>query len=169
MHRHILTSKMIALILLHTVGSVIASTSPRAHHLNDSYTFSQYLLDFSKSYPPNEYSRRLQIFQKNLAKILSHNDDITMDNNGRSKGGYVMGVNRFTDMEEHEIGKGFRRDMHPAWLEQLLMKREDHAHGAVATERTLGEASSKYSVSCCGFFRSLLREHRQASFLVSSI
>ena len=68
-----------------------------------------------------------------------------MESNGKAKKGFMMGVNKFTDLEEHEIGKGFRREMHPAWLDQLMIDAEEVA---MATERKLGQTSSKYSVSC---------------------
>ena len=115
------------------------STPPRAHQLNEAYTFSEYLSHFSKSYSnPEEYARRSQIFYSNLRKILAHNEG-RMDAAGKVKEGYVMGVNRFTDQAAHEIPMGYNK-AHKAYRGQV------EAGGIVtAMERRL-DSTASYSV-----------------------
>ena len=128
-------------------GGVAAAAPrrPRAHELDSLYTFEQYLLHFGKYYDnPDEYARRSRIFTKNLNKILSHNEG-KMDENGNilpDVGGYVMGVNIFTDYEINEIPKGYNKRMHPSWRTQF----EGGQHSLLKIERLLSDLSS-YSVS----------------------
>lgn len=128
-------------ILLFSAGAVSAVVSgadydgdaaPRAHQLDESYTFDQYLAHHDKSYDDaDEYDRRSQIFARNMKKILRHNEGkITED--GDVIKGYVMGVNMFTDVEVEELPMGYNKLHHPAWRSQLV-------GGAVLkTERLLG-------------------------------
>jgi cathepsin L len=127
-------------ILLAAATAASATAPPRAHQLNDTYTFSEYLNHFSKTYSnPEEYARRSQIFYANLKKILAHNEG-RMDADGKVMRGYVMGVNRFTDQEAHEIPMGYNK-AHRAYRGQL------EAGGVVtAMERRL-DATASYSVS----------------------
>ena len=116
---------------------------PRAHELDDSYTFEQYTTHFGKYYDdPDEFDRRSRIFYKNLKKIITHNEG-RMAEDGEiieGVGGYVMGVNMFTDVERHELPLGYNKMIHPAWRGQF----EDGAASKI--ERMLGGATS-YLVS----------------------
>eukprot|EP00584_Thalassiosira_punctigera_P026593 CAMPEP_0172578568 /NCGR_PEP_ID=MMETSP1067-20121228/138803_1 /TAXON_ID=265564 ORGANISM="Thalassiosira punctigera, Strain Tpunct2005C2" /NCGR_SAMPLE_ID=MMETSP1067 /ASSEMBLY_ACC=CAM_ASM_000444 /LENGTH=421 /DNA_ID=CAMNT_0013371265 /DNA_START=46 /DNA_END=1311 /DNA_ORIENTATION=- len=122
-------------ILLLSAAVASASNSggsaPKAHQLDESYTFEQYLSHFEKFYDdPEEYNRRSYIFAKNMDKILRHNEG-RMNEDGVVLEGYVMGVNMFTDVESHELPMGYNKAHHPAWKSQLS--------GAIArTERSLG-------------------------------
>lgn len=132
----------LGILLLSLTASSAATAAPRAHQLDETYTFSQYLTHFSKSYPNSEeYSHRSAIFYANLEKILNHNKG-RINEFGKVVKGYVMGVNRFTDLEVHELPMGYNK-AHRAW--------SDKKGGQVkATERRLGGTQS-YSVSmgCC--------------------
>ena len=127
------------------VAAAAPRRGPRAHELDSLYTFEQYLLHFGKYYNnPDEYARRSRIFTKNLNKILTHNEG-KMDENGDilpDVGGYVMGVNIFTDYEINEIPKGYNKRMHPSWRTQF----EGGQHSLLKIERLLSDLSS-YSVS----------------------
>jgi len=123
------------LFLLSAATAVSAANgpAPKAHQLDDSYTFEQYLSHFEKSYDdPAEYDHRSAIFAKNMKKILSHNvGKMTAD--GDVIEGYVMGVNMFTDVATDELPMGYNKALHPAWSSQL------RRGGAVtSTERLLG-------------------------------
>ena len=68
-----------------------------------------------------------------------------MDENGDilpDVGGYVMGVNIFTDYEIDEIPKGYNKRMHPSWRTQF----EEGQQSVLKIERLLSGLSS-YSVS----------------------
>eukprot|EP00580_Thalassiosira_gravida_P016848 CAMPEP_0201659162 /NCGR_PEP_ID=MMETSP0494-20130426/2010_1 /ASSEMBLY_ACC=CAM_ASM_000839 /TAXON_ID=420259 /ORGANISM="Thalassiosira gravida, Strain GMp14c1" /LENGTH=426 /DNA_ID=CAMNT_0048136557 /DNA_START=31 /DNA_END=1311 /DNA_ORIENTATION=+ len=123
------------LFLISAAAAVSAANgpAPKAHQLDDSYTFEQYLSHFEKSYDdPAEYGRRSAIFANNMNKILSHNVG-KMTAEGNVIEGYVMGVNKFTDVATNELPMGYNKAFHPAWSSQL--RRE----GAVtSTERLLG-------------------------------
>jgi len=123
------------LFLLSAATAVSAANgpAPKAHQLDDSYTFEQYLSHFEKSYDdPAEYDHRSAIFAKNMKKILSHNVG-KMTAEGDVIEGYVMGVNMFTDVATDELPMGYNKALHPAWSSQL------HRGGAVtSTERLLG-------------------------------
>mmetsp|Transcript_8540 Transcript_8540/g.12477 ORF Transcript_8540/g.12477 Transcript_8540/m.12477 type:complete len:419 (-) Transcript_8540:77-1333(-) len=116
------------LILSAAVSAAAASSSaPQAHELDESYTFDEYLSHHGKDYSgdPEEYNRRQQIFEKNLKKILAHNEG-KMDESGELlNGGYVMGVNRFTDVDLEELPMGYNKNLHPDWSSQLMMHGED--------------------------------------------
>lgn len=115
---------------------------PRAHELDKSYTFEQYLAHYKKAYDdPDEYARRSRIFARNLNTILRHNGEKKMTKDGDIVGGgYVMGVNAFTDVDIEELPTGYNKLVRTAWGSQLL---ED---GALKMERLLGGIQS-YSVS----------------------
>lgn len=134
------------IIVLTIVGVMSTTYPPRAHELDASYTFDQYLLHFSKSYNDREYSHRFQIFQSNLQRILDHNQG-RMDEAGNVINGYVMGINAFTDRESSEIPMGFSREMHPAWRGQLNNLKEIWVEKIISTERKLVDASYVYLVS----------------------
>jgi len=123
------------LFLFSAAAAVSAANgpAPKAHQLDDSYTFEQYLSHFDKSYDnPAEYGRRSAIFAKNMKKILSHNVG-KMTAEGDVIEGYVMGVNMFTDVATDELPMGYNKALHPAWSSQL------RRGGAVtSTERLLG-------------------------------
>mmetsp|Transcript_46571 Transcript_46571/g.97858 ORF Transcript_46571/g.97858 Transcript_46571/m.97858 type:complete len:427 (+) Transcript_46571:179-1459(+) len=112
-------------------------TPPLAHHLDASYTFEHYLAHFSKSYnDPDEYTRRSKLFAANLETILSHNEGKMNEDGDLIKGGYVMGVNTFTDFDTDELYFGYNKAMHPEWSSQLN-------GGASKTERRLGKIDTK--------------------------
>ena len=114
-----------------SVAAAAKSSPPRAHELDDSYSFEEYIIHHDKEYSdPTEYSRRQQIFDKNLKMILAHNEG-RMDESGEVLSGYVMGVNRFTDVDLEELPMGYNKNLHPAWSSQLMMHGED----VFATER----------------------------------
>jgi hypothetical protein len=122
-----------------TATSATSTAAPRAHQLDDTYTFSEYLVHFSKSYSnPKEYAHRHQIFTANVKKILDHNEG-RMDESGKVTKGFVMGVNRFTDQEVHEMPMGYNKK-HRVYRGQI------EAGGVVtAMERRL-DGTSSYSV-----------------------
>ena len=64
------------------------------HHELDNYTFDQYLRESHKKYSGDEYHKRLEIFNENLLKIKTHN---------QQKRSWKMGVNKFTDMTPKEV------------------------------------------------------------------
>jgi len=126
-----------AIVLLSAAAVVSAANRhggplpPRAHQLDATYTFDEYLSHFDKSYDdPDEYDRRSSKFAENLDMILSHNEG-RMTENGDVLKGYVMGVNKFTDAYgAEELPLGYNKALHPAW---------SPAGGAVLrTERLLG-------------------------------
>jgi cathepsin L len=141
MHRTIRFLTPLSLAALAAAGS---SSPPRAHELDGSYTYSQYTSHFNKSYSADEYERRSEIFERNLRKILDHNA-ARADRAGI--GGYLMGVNEFTDRETTEVKLGWNKLMHFAWRDQFrknVLLLEEKA--SVSAERFLGGAKS-YSVS----------------------
>ena len=120
----------------------VGESAPFAHQLNEYYTFEQYLSHFSKSYDdPNEYTRREKLFNKNMETILAHNKGKMTEDGHLLNGGYVMGVNQFTDVDHgSELPMGYNKLQHPAWKSQFV--------GLSKTERKLGEADTQqYSVS----------------------
>jgi hypothetical protein len=119
-----------------------ANVPPRAHELDKSYTFERYLAHFKKSYDdPDDYARRSRIFARNLNTILHHNGEKRMTEDGEIVGGgYVMGVNAFTDVDIEELPTGYNKLVHTAWSSQLV------GDGALKMERLLGGVQS-YSVS----------------------
>lgn len=121
-------------------GKYSSSIPPKAHQLDDTYTFEQYIVHFDKSYTdPDEYDRRSNIFAKNLKKILSHNEGKNFTPEGKLiDKGFVMGVNMFTDLDSSEIPKGYNKMMHPAWRSQL----KSSVTKFTKTERLLGETDT---------------------------
>lgn len=121
-------------------GKYSSSIPPKAHQLDDTYTFEQYIVHFDKSYTdPDEYDRRSNIFAKNLKKILSHNEGKNFTPEGKLiDKGFVMGVNMFTDLDSSEIPKGYNKMMHPAWRSQL----KSSVTKFIKTERLLGETDT---------------------------
>ena len=141
------------LILLLSAAAVVTSAddnyigleAPRAHQLDDSYTFEQYLSHFNKSYnDPDEYTRRKELFNKNMQTILNHNKDRMNDQGDILDNGYVMGINQFTDFDHRfELPMGYNKLQHPAWSSQLVSS-------VSKTERLLGGIDTQsYSVSSC--------------------
>ena len=119
------------IILSAAVATAAKSLPPRAHELDESYTFEEYLSHYGKEYSdPVEYSRRKHTFETNLKMILAHNEG-RMDESGEVLSGYVMGVNRFTDADLEELPMGYNKKLHPDWYSQLIMIEED----VLATER----------------------------------
>ena len=119
------------LVLTAGTAAVAASVAPKAHQLDRSYSFSQYLVHFGKSYTdPAEHARRSATFDGNLKKILLHNAG-RMNEAGDIIEGYVMGVNSFTDVDADELPLGYNKLLHPAWSSQLV-------GGATSAARALG-------------------------------
>jgi len=128
-------------------AAAASSSAPQAHELDESYTFDEYLSHHGKDYSgdPEEYNRRQQIFEKNLKKILAHNEG-KMDESGELlNGGYVMGVNRFTDVDLEELPMGYNKNLHPDWSSQLMMHGEDDV---LAVERRRLGGLESYQVCC---------------------
>jgi hypothetical protein len=121
-----------------------ADAPPRANELDESYTFERYLVHFRKSYDdPNEYARRSRIFARNLDMILGHNGGKIMTEDGDIVGGgFVMGVNAFTDVDVGELPTGYSKPIQAAWRSHILPGDDD----ALRVERLLGGLQS-YSVS----------------------
>jgi cathepsin L len=134
-------TRLAFLLLTLTTASSNSTAAPRAHELTPTYTFSQYLSHFSKSYDdPDEYARRSAIFYSNLSKILKHNEG-RMNEMGKVVKGYVMGVNQFTDLEPEEIPMGYNK------LQRVWRGEVEHESGLVtAMERRL-DGTASYSVS----------------------
>lgn len=114
-------------------------TPPLAHQLDATYAFEHYLAHFSKSYrDPGEYARRSKRFAANLATILAHNEGKMNERGDLISGGYVMGVNEFTDFEMEEMYFGYDKAMHPEWSSQLndggVSKTERRRLGKIDTE-----------------------------------
>ena len=106
-------------------GAAAKNSPPRAHELDENYTFDEYLSHHGKDYSdPKEYRRRQQIFEKNLKMVLAHNEG-KMDESGEVLSGYVMGVNSFTDLDLEELPMGYNKNLHPDWSSQLMIHEED--------------------------------------------
>jgi hypothetical protein len=131
-------------ILLSAAAAAAANSSPpRAHELDESYTFDQYLNHHGKDYSdPVEYNRRQQIFEKNLKMILAHNEG-RMDESGEVLNGYVMGVNRFTDVDLEELPMGYNKKLHPDWSSQFMQGGD-----VLAMERRRLGGLESYQVCC---------------------
>ena len=119
------------------IASVVATAAtastlrpPQAHELNIDYSFEEYLEHHPyKSYPnPAEYSRRKQIFKKNLKMILAHNKG-KIHPSGELIDGWVMGINRFTDQLPSELPLGYDKSQHNQWRSQMV------SSNVLATER----------------------------------
>ena len=73
--------KLLNIILLSAAAVVtsadnnyIGLEAPRAHQLDEFYTFEQYLSHFNKSYKDqDEYVLRKELFNTNMQTILNHN------------------------------------------------------------------------------------------------
>ena len=62
-------------LLSAAAAAAVNSSAPRAHELDENYTFDEYLSHHGKDYSdPKEYRRRQQMFEKNLKMILAHNE-----------------------------------------------------------------------------------------------
>jgi len=134
-----------AAVVISADDNYIGLEAPRAHQLDDSYTFEQYLSHFNKSYNDlDEYARRKELFNKNMQTILNHNKDRMNDQGDILDNGYVMGVNQFTDMDHRfELPMGYNKLQHPAWSSQFVSS-------VSKTERLLGGIDTQsYSVSVC--------------------
>jgi hypothetical protein len=117
---------------------------PRAHELDESYTFERYVVHFNKSYDdPDEYARRSRIFAHNLGIILRHNGEKKMtEDGGIIGGGFAMGVNAFTDADVGELPTGYSKPIQTAWRSHIIAGDDD----ALRVDRLLGGLQS-YSVS----------------------
>lgn len=91
------------LLILTTSGAV----PPLPHTLDYSYTFEEFIKDFSKTYEDEERDHRKAIFESNLHHILEHNKKVNH--------GHVSGVNHFMDLESHELPMGYDKSFHEAW------------------------------------------------------
>ena len=70
------------------------TTSWRDLQANPSYSFVEYMSEYSKAYDVAEFATRRATFERNVKKIRAHNS-------GESS--WKMGLNEFTDWEESEI------------------------------------------------------------------
>lgn len=91
------------LLVLATSGAV----PPLSHALDYSYTFEEFIKDFSKTYADEERDHRKGIFESNLHHIVEHNK--------KDDSGHVLGVNVFIDLESHELPMGYDKSFHEAW------------------------------------------------------
>lgn len=133
-----------AAVVISADDNYIGLEAPRAHQLDEFYTFEQYLSHFNKSYNDlDEYARRKELFNKNMQTILNHNKDRMNDQGDILDNGYVMGVNQFTDFDHrNELPMGYNKLQHPAWSSQFVSS-------VSKTERLLGGIDTQsYSVSC---------------------
>ena len=109
--------KFLALSALLLAASSVEAKAPKHHELDESYSFSQYVKDFSKSYTPEEYSRREALFQENLKDILSHNQLL-----GRT---YHKGINHFTDFAADEGHFGYSKGASSTWSGARTLARSE--------------------------------------------
>ena len=101
---------LLLLLLSGTTAAAASAVPPLAHELDESYSFDQYAVHFDKSYDdPNEYVRRSRIFTRNLRMILDHNNGRLTEEGEIIGGGYVMGVNAFTDIDVEELPLGYNK------------------------------------------------------------
>jgi len=103
-------------VLLALVCSV-SSGGPRWNELDTSYTFQQYVSDFSKSYSDqNEHTARAALFQEKLQKILSHNAD--------PDASWKMGVNHLSDRtpEEYKSLLGYKKSVSQLQVEERAQR-----------------------------------------------
>jgi len=86
-------SLLFVAILLALTAS--ARMGPRWNELNE-YNFERYMKDYGRRYERNseEYAKREQLFNANLAEIRAHNADTTQT--------YKKGVNQFSDWSKEE-------------------------------------------------------------------
>jgi cathepsin L len=82
-------------------------------NLDESYTFDDFVAEFGKSYTIKELARRKDIFEKNLRYILKHNR--------KGDKGYILGINQFTDLEKHELPRGYDKSLHSAWNGAVML------------------------------------------------
>lgn len=138
----LISAGAIASVVVTSAADYEGLTAPRAHQLDESYSFKQYLAHFEKSYDDHdEYHHRSQIFARNMKMILNHNEGRLTEDGDVIGGGYVMGVNMFTDVDEDELPMGYNKLMHPHYKSQLN-------GGASKTERMLTDTiTESYSVS----------------------
>ena len=139
------------------IASVVATAAtastlrpPQAHELDAYYSFEEYLEHHpDKSYPnPAEYSRRKQIFEKNLKMILAHNKGKIHPSGELTDGSWVMGINRFTDQLPSELPTGYDKSQHNQWRSQMV------SSSVLATERRRLGGLESYEVRA--LFLSLL-------------
>eukprot|EP01121_Diplochlamys_sp_Union-15-3_P012919 TRINITY_DN3940_c0_g1_i1.p1 TRINITY_DN3940_c0_g1~~TRINITY_DN3940_c0_g1_i1.p1 ORF type:complete len:371 (-),score=93.62 TRINITY_DN3940_c0_g1_i1:19-1131(-) len=86
---------MKSIILLFLLFCVIVSAKKTRWFELDNYTFEDYVNEFGKKYSAEEYNRRQNIFEANLASIKRHNADPTKT--------WKNGVNHLTDKSEAEF------------------------------------------------------------------
>ena len=108
--------KFLASALLLLAASTEAK-APKHHELDASYSFAQYVRDFSKSYDAEEYATREKLFEKNLKDILAHNQLL-----GRT---YHKGINHYTDFAKDEGHFGYSKGSSGSWSgSHRTLKRE---------------------------------------------
>lgn len=94
----------------HKFHALKTQSPTRAH---DFLTFDDFLLQFDKTYPSNEdYQYRKNIYESNIDYIQHHNQNAEQH-------GWTMGVNKFADMQPHEIHKGLDKRGLPTMMAQL--------------------------------------------------
>jgi hypothetical protein len=97
--------KLTSAVLAVTASALLKTSS---HQLDSSYTFDEFVSEFSKGYVTGtaEFATRSEIFQSNLAAIIAHNQraDSKLET-------YRMGLNQFTDMKTDEMSFGLDRSL----------------------------------------------------------
>ena len=98
------TFVLIATVPLTVSASAGADLAERSENKevepNGYLSFAEYVQKYDKHWPEEEFERRRSIFNKNLQRIQDHNMN-------RSPGQHVLGTDQFTDMEPHEVWKGY--------------------------------------------------------------
>jgi len=94
--------------LLLLLFGAVAGAPPRSHQLTDSYTFSDYVSDFERTYEEgsDEWELRQGVFEENLATILEHNHRF-YNNEDEDGPTYTMGINEHTDKKPEELYHGY--------------------------------------------------------------
>jgi len=96
-------SVLVAIFL--AVVAVVSAGSTRWYHLDQPYTFEQYVAEFGKTYDSAEHAQRKSIFEARLEAIRKHNQDSTKT--------WKQGVNHLTDHTDEENARllGYNKHM----------------------------------------------------------
>ena len=105
-----------AALLLLICANFVDST-PSVDNVDESYTFNNFVAEFGKTYSIQELARRKGIFEANLRYILDHNR--------KGDKGHVLGINQFTDLEAHELPRGYDKSFHSAWNGGVMLATDE--------------------------------------------